>query len=107
VNGQSAANASVTRAEVPAARTAHERHAIQRWLDRGLAEELAHLPERERRVLELYYVEALNMKEVGAVLGVTESRVCQIHAQAASRLRSALAARLHATGVAASFDRRT
>jgi RNA polymerase sigma factor for flagellar operon FliA len=48
----------------------------------------------------------LNMKEVGAVLGVTESRVCQLHAQAAARLRVALRERLRApcaattTGVA-------
>lgn len=61
-----------------------------------LAEELTRLPERERRVLELYYHEELNMKEVGAVLGVTESRVCQLHAQAAARLRTALKDRLAA-----------
>jgi RNA polymerase sigma factor for flagellar operon FliA len=68
-------------------------------LIRTLAEEIGRLPERERRVLELYYVEALNMKEVGAVLGVTESRICQLHAQAAARLRVALGARLHAARV--------
>lgn len=62
----------------------------------ALAEELTRLPERERRVMELYYHEGLNMKEVGAVLGVTESRVCQVHAQAAARLRAALELRLHA-----------
>jgi RNA polymerase sigma factor for flagellar operon FliA len=63
----------------------------------ALAEEITALPERERRVIELYYKEELNMKEVGAVLGITESRVCQLHGQAASRLRAALQARLHAT----------
>ena len=56
----------------------------------ALAEEVVRIPERERRVLELYYHEGLNMKEVGAVLGITESRVCQLHSQAASRLRTAL-----------------
>jgi len=61
-----------------------------------LAEELVRLPDRERKVLELYYHEELNMKEVGAVLGVTESRVCQLHAQAAARLRVALHERLTA-----------
>lgn len=61
----------------------------------ALAEEIAVLPERERRVLELYYFSALNMKEVGAVLGVTESRVCQLHSQAAGRLRAALRRRMH------------
>ena len=48
------------------------------------------LPERERQVIALYYVEELTMKEVGAVLGVSESRVCQIHTQAVLHLRAAL-----------------
>jgi len=48
------------------------------------------LPEREKLVLALYYDEELNLKEIGQVLGVTESRVSQIHSQAAARLRSRL-----------------
>lgn len=48
------------------------------------------LPERERTVLSLYYDEELNLREIGEVLGVTESRVCQIHSQALLRLRSRL-----------------
>jgi RNA polymerase sigma factor for flagellar operon FliA len=48
------------------------------------------LPERERTVLALYYDEELNLREIGEVLGVTESRVCQIHSQALVRLRSKL-----------------
>ena len=71
-----------------------------------LAEQVHLLPERERRVMELYYHEGLNMKEVGAVLGVTESRVCQLHSQAASRLRVALLALLHAAPVPAAARRR-
>jgi len=47
------------------------------------------LPERERLVLSLYYEQELNMKEIGAVLDVSESRVCQIHGQAVIRLRAA------------------
>jgi len=48
------------------------------------------LPERERQVVALYYLEELTMKETGAVLGITESRVSQLHTQAILRLRSAL-----------------
>lgn len=46
------------------------------------------LPEREKLVMALYYDEELNLREIGAVLGVTESRVCQLHSQAVARLRS-------------------
>lgn len=46
------------------------------------------LPERESMVLSLYYERELNLKEIGEVLGVSESRVCQIHGQALIRLRS-------------------
>ena len=49
------------------------------------------LPEKERQVLALYYFEELTMKEVGAVLGVGESRVSQIHSMAVVRLRARLA----------------
>ena len=59
-----------------------------------LAEAIDNLPERERLVLALYYDEELNLKEIGKVLGVTESRVSQIMSQATLRLR----ARLSATG---------
>lgn len=52
-----------------------------------LANSIANLPERERLVLSLYYDEELTLKEIGAVLGVSESRVCQIHAQATARLQ--------------------
>jgi RNA polymerase sigma factor FliA len=59
-------------------------------LRRQLASAIAELPERERLVLGLYYDEELNLKEIGLVLGVSESRVSQIHSQAALRLRSRL-----------------
>lgn len=48
------------------------------------------LPERERLVLSLYYEQELNLKEIGAVLHVTESRVCQLHGQALVRLKARL-----------------
>lgn len=49
------------------------------------------LPEREKKVLTLYYQEELNLKEIGAVLEVGESRVSQLHSQAIKRLRARLA----------------
>ncbi|MDN3524844.1 RNA polymerase sigma factor FliA [Halomonas sabkhae] len=55
-----------------------------------LVEAIEALPEREKLLMTLYYQEELNLKEIGAVLGVTESRVCQLHSQAVSRLRSRL-----------------
>lgn len=48
------------------------------------------LPEREQLVLTLYYQEELNLKEIGAVLEVGESRVSQLHSQAIKRLRTKL-----------------
>lgn len=56
----------------------------------SLAEAIKTLPERERLVLALYYDEELNLKEIGQILEVSESRVSQIHSQAAHRLRSRL-----------------
>jgi len=54
----------------------------------ALAESIANLPERERLVMAMYYDEELNLREIGEVLGVSESRVCQIHGQALIRLRA-------------------
>lgn len=59
-------------------------------LKRALADAITQLPERERMVLALYYDQELNLKEIGLVLGVSESRVSQIHSQAAARLRNRL-----------------
>lgn len=57
----------------------------------SLAEAISALPEREQMVLSLYYNEELNLKEIGAILNVSESRVSQILSQAAARLRGRLA----------------
>jgi RNA polymerase sigma factor for flagellar operon FliA len=57
-----------------------------------LAEAINRMPEREKVVLTLYYYEGLTLAEIGQVLGVTESRVCQIHTKAVIHLRSKLAA---------------
>lgn len=59
-------------------------------LKKALANAISGLPEREKLVLSLYYGDELNLKEIGEVLGVSESRVSQIHSQAAARLRSRL-----------------
>ena len=57
----------------------------------ALAQEIDSLPEREKLVMSLYYSDGLNLKEIGAVLKVTESRVCQLHGQALLRLKGRLA----------------
>jgi RNA polymerase sigma factor FliA len=66
----------------------------RRWLGRLIDG----LPERERQVLALYYYEELTMQDIGAVLGVTESRVSQIHSGAVLRLRTALRRQRKRTG---------
>lgn len=53
----------------------------------ALVEAIQKLPEREQLVMSLYYEEDMNLKEIAAVLGVTESRVCQLHSQSIARLR--------------------
>lgn len=65
-----------------------------------IAEAIEGLPERQKLVLSLYYFEDLNLKEIGDVLRVTESRVSQLHAQAVTRLR----ARLQATMSSGELD---
>ncbi len=55
-----------------------------------VAEAIARLPEREKLVVALYYYENLTLREIGEVLGVTESRVSQLHTKAVLRLRSRL-----------------
>jgi RNA polymerase sigma factor for flagellar operon FliA len=59
-------------------------------LEERLAGAIAHLPERERLVMTLYYYEEMTMREIGLALGVVESRVSQVHASAVVHLRAAL-----------------
>ena len=54
----------------------------------ALVESIDALPERERVLMGLYYEQDLNFREIAAILGVTESRVCQLHTQAIARLRA-------------------
>lgn len=63
------------------------REGRRRRLERALED----LNERQRLVLSLYYFEELKLREIGEILGVTESRVCQIHGEALSILRKSLA----------------
>jgi len=56
----------------------------------ALVQAIDDLPEREKLLMGLYYDQDMNLKEIGAVLGVTESRVCQLHSQAVARLRAKL-----------------
>ncbi len=55
-----------------------------------IANAIAGLPERERLVIALYYDEELNLREIGAIIGVSESRISQIHSQAVIRLQTRL-----------------
>ncbi len=57
-------------------------------LRRALVVAIEKLPEREKLMMGLYYEQELNLKEIGEVMGVTESRICQLHSQAISRLRA-------------------
>lgn len=68
-----------------------ENQLLQQGFQNALAKAIAELPERERLVVSLYYDEELNLREIGQVLGVSESRVSQICSQAMLRLRARLA----------------
>ncbi len=67
-----------------------EQYAEFAEMERILAQELERIPERQKLVLTLYYHEDMNMKEIAKTLGITEARVCQIHAQALISLRATM-----------------
>ena len=56
----------------------------------ALIEAIDNLPERERMLMGMHYEQEMNLREIGEVMGVSESRVCQLHSQAVARLRSSL-----------------
>ena len=62
--------------------------------DERFREELIHaidrLPERERQLMGMHYEQDMNLREIGEVMGVSESRVCQLHTQAVARLRASM-----------------
>ena len=77
--------------ELPANVDANPHYELEEsGFQKDLAEKIGQLPEREKLVMSLYYQEELNLKEIGAVLNVSESRVSQIHSQAVARLRAQL-----------------
>jgi RNA polymerase sigma factor for flagellar operon FliA len=76
-------------------------------MEERLTDAIAHLPDRERLVMTLYYYEEMTMREIGLALGVVESRVSQVHASAVMHLRAALKdlAAHGARGAHEAFDR--
>ncbi|MBM4118633.1 sigma-70 family RNA polymerase sigma factor, partial [bacterium] len=74
--------------------SAHDRLADKELRD-IVVETLEQLDDKERLVLTLYYFEELTLAEIGEVLGVSESRVCQIHGKAVGRLRLRVRSRTH------------
>lgn len=88
-------NDSPTDEESPLTRTVDEsadpfREIVDADFRVALMRAIDELPERERLVMSLYYDDEMNLKEIGAVLKVTESRVCQLHGQALVRLKARL-----------------
>jgi RNA polymerase sigma factor for flagellar operon FliA len=63
---------------------------LSRESSQNLVEAITQLPDKEKQVIALYYQEELNMKEIGNLLGVSESRVCQLHGQALRKLKQDL-----------------
>jgi len=75
-------------------RTGESEDPLQNLISGGFREAVVDairaLPEREKILMGLYYEQEMNLKEIGAVMGVSESRVCQLHSQAIARMRSTL-----------------
>jgi len=65
---------------------------------KDMIEAIKQLPEKEQIVLSLYYEKELNLKEIGLSLGVSESRICQIHSQAMLRLKSRISSEKQSNG---------
>jgi RNA polymerase sigma factor FliA len=63
---------------------------LDEHLRAALIDAIERLPDREKLLMSLYYEQGLNLREIGAVMEVSESRVCQLHSQAVTRLRTRL-----------------
>ncbi len=61
-------------------------------LRKSLVQAIKNLPEREQHIMSMYYEQDMNLKEIAVVLGVTESRICQLHSQSIARLRAKMRA---------------
>ena len=68
----------------------HQEQAEEKNVKQELEKALLRLPERERVIMVLYYQENLTLKEIGETIGMSESRVCQLHAQAIMKLKNIL-----------------
>lgn len=74
--------------ELASSEASPEEYLEQDEFKQAMSEAIHSLPEKEKLVMSLYYNEGLNLREIGAILSVTESRVCQIHGQALARTRA-------------------
>src|ERR671935_2023124 len=99
--GENVDGASLPPALVPSEPMAPDRAYEEREIRDRIRAAIASLPARERKVIGLYYYGEATMKEIGAAIGVNESRVSQLHARAVQRLRHALGADCSAAEAAA------
>ncbi|HZD54702.1 MAG TPA: sigma-70 family RNA polymerase sigma factor, partial [Candidatus Aquicultoraceae bacterium] len=77
-----------------AARNEARQEELLRELKEILGKAIDLLPEREKQLIALYYYEELTMKEIAAIFGLGEPRICQLHAQAVLRIRGKLRSQL-------------
>jgi RNA polymerase sigma factor for flagellar operon FliA len=87
----SSENPAVDQSNIPENSAGPLEKLTERGFHEALAKAIEGLPDRERLVMSLYYDDELNLREIGEILGVSESRVCQIHGQAVTRLRARMA----------------
>src|SRR5688572_4861381 len=101
--GENVDGATLPAALVPSEPTAPDRAFEEKEVRDRIRAAIASLPPRERRVVALYYYREATMKQIGAAIGVNESRVSQLHARAVQRLRKALGADCSAADAAAAL----